>query len=157
MSANISKSLKTQSRPGRTLAILAVLLIGFASLAFIQNDKVKLGLDLRGGTSVTLIPRVSKGGTVSSDAINQAVAIIRQRVNSLGVAESQVSAEGTGNNQEIVISVPGDTGSRIVDLVGETAELRFRQVLADGAGNATTTASSTTSSTTSSAKVSAIS
>ena len=148
MSANISKSLKTQSRPGRTLAILAVLLIGFASLAFIQNDKVKLGLDLRGGTSVTLIPRVSKGGTVSSDAINQAVAIIRQRVNSLGVAESQVSAEGTGNNQEIVISVPGDTGSRIVDLVGETAELRFRQVLADGAGNATTTASSTSSSTT---------
>ena len=138
MSANISKSIKSQSKPGRTLAILAIGLIAFSALAFIQNDKIKLGLDLRGGTSVTLQPRVVKGGTVSSAAIAQAVAIIRQRVNSLGVAESQVTASGTGNNQQIVISVPGDTGSRIVDLVGQTAELRFRQVYANGAGNAKT-------------------
>jgi preprotein translocase subunit SecD len=147
MSANISKSIKSQAKPGRTLAILAIILIAFGALAFIQNDKVKLGLDLRGGTSVTLQPRVVKGGTVSSAAIAQAVAIIRQRVNSLGVAESQVAAQGTGNNQQIVISVPGDTGTRIVDLVGQTAELRFRQVLADGAGNATTTSTSSTSTT----------
>ncbi len=132
MSANISKSLKTSSRPGRTLAIVAVVLIAFGALAFFQNDKVKLGLDLRGGTSVTLQPRVAAGGKVSTAAINQAVSIIRQRVNSLGVAESQVTAQGTGNNQQIVISVPGDTGQHIVDLVGQTAELRFRQVLASG-------------------------
>jgi preprotein translocase subunit SecD len=139
-SANISKSMKSSSRPGRTLAILAVILVAFSALALLQKDKVKLGLDLRGGTSVTLQPRVAAGGTVSTAAINQAVAIIRQRVNSLGVAESSVTAQGTGNNQQIVISVPGTTGSRIVDLVGQTAELRFRQVLASGAGNASTTA-----------------
>jgi len=148
MSANISKSIKSQAKPGRTIAILALILIAFSTLAFIQNDKVKLGLDLRGGTSVTLQPRVAKGGSVSSAAIAQAVAIIRQRVNSLGVAESQVTAQGTGNNQQIVISVPGDTGTRIVDLVGQTAELRFRQVYAVGAGSAKTTATSTTSTST---------
>lgn len=148
MSANISKSIKSQAKPGRTIAILALVLVAFSALAFIQNDKVKLGLDLRGGTSVTLQPRVAKGGSVSSAAIAQAVAIIRQRVNSLGVAESQVTAQGTGNNQQIVISVPGDTGTRIVDLVGQTAELRFRQVYAVGAGSAKTTATSTTSTST---------
>ncbi len=148
MSANISKSIKSQAKPGRTIAILALILIAFSTLAFIQNDKVKLGLDLRGGTSVTLQPRVAKGGSVSSAAIAQAVSIIRQRVNSLGVAESQVTAQGTGNNQQIVISVPGDTGTRIVDLVGQTAELRFRQVYAVGAGSAKTTATSTTSTST---------
>jgi len=148
MSANISKSIKSQAKPGRTLAILAIILVAFSALALIQNDKVKLGLDLRGGTSVTLQPRVAKGGSVSSAAITQAVAIIRQRVNSLGVAESQVTAQGTGNNQQIVISVPGDTGTRIVDLVGQTAELRFRQVYAVGAASAKTTSTSSTSTTT---------
>ena len=148
MSANISKSIKSQAKPGRTLAIVAIILVGFTVLAFFQNDKVKLGLDLRGGTSVTLQPRVTKGGSVSSAAIAQAVAIIRQRVNSLGVAESQVTSQGTGNNQQIVISVPGDTGTRIVDLVGQTAELRFRQVYAVGAGNSHTTSTSSAQSTT---------
>jgi len=82
------------------------------------------------------------GGKVTSAAIDQAVSIIRQRVNSLGVAESEVSAQGSGTNRQIVISVPGDTGDRIVNLVGQTAELRFRQVLASGAGNAKTAATS---------------
>jgi preprotein translocase subunit SecD len=81
---------------------------------------------------VVLQPRISVGqeGKVTNEAIDQAVSIIRQRVNSLGVAESEVSAQGSGTNRQIVISVPGDTGRRVVELVGQTAELRFRQVLA---------------------------
>ena len=81
-------------------------------------------------------PRIAPGdeGKVTSEAIDQAVSIIRQRVNSLGVAESEVAAQGSGTNRQIVISVPGDTGRRVVDLVGQTAELRFRQVLASGPG-----------------------
>jgi preprotein translocase subunit SecD len=107
------------------------------SLVFIQGAKsVRLGLDLRGGTSVTLQPRIAPGdeGKVTSEAIDQAVSIIRQRVNSLGVAESEVAAQGSGTNRQIVISVPGDTGRRVVELVGQTAELRFRQVLASASG-----------------------
>jgi len=111
------------------------------SLVFLQDSKsLQLGLDLRGGTSVTLQPRIAPGeeGSVTSEAIDQAVSIIRQRVDSLGVVESEVTAQGSGTNRQIVISVPGDTGRRVVDLVGQTAELRFRQVLASGSGVPTT-------------------
>jgi len=116
--------------------MLAVILVGLLGTALIQGaDSVRLGLDLRGGTSVTLVPRAStEAGKVTSEAIDQAVAIIRQRVDSVGVAESEVTAQGSGTNRQIVISVPGESGRRVVDLVGQTAELRFRQVLASGSG-----------------------
>ena len=132
-----NKPIKTTSRPARTLAILGLVLVAMVSLVFIQGStSVRLGLDLRGGTSVTLQPRIAPGdeGKVTSEAIDQAVSIIRQRVNSLGVAESEVAAQGSGTNRQIVISVPGDTGRRVVELVGQTAELRFRQVLASASG-----------------------
>lgn len=131
-----TKPVKTTARPARSLAILALVLITLTGLAFIQSaTAVRLGLDLRGGTSVTLQPRIAPGenGKVTNEAIDQAVSIIRQRVNSLGVAESEVAAQGSGTNRQIVISVPGDTGRRVVELVGQTAELRFRQVLATAA------------------------
>ena len=136
-----NKPLKKDARPGRTLAILALVLIAMTSLVFIQGaTSIRLGLDLRGGTSVTLQPRIAPGdeGKITSESIDQAVSIIRQRVNSLGVAESEVSAQGSGTNRQIVISVPGDTGRRVVELVGQTAELRFRQVLASTSGIPTT-------------------
>ena len=123
-----------KSNPSRTLTLTVGLTALLAAVAvLIGATSLNLGLDLQGGTSVTLQPRLQPGqsGTVSPEAINQAVAIIRQRVDSLGVAESEVTAQGTGNNRQIVISVPGQTGRRIVDLVGQTAELRFRQVIAE--------------------------
>jgi preprotein translocase subunit SecD len=126
-----------------------IILAGLAGTALIQGaTSVRLGLDLRGGTSVTLQPRASNDANrITSESIDQAVEIIRQRVNSLGVAESEVTAQGSGTNRQIVISVPGDSGRRVVDLVGQTAELRFRQVLAEssglgGAGTDTATPSS---------------
>ena len=133
-----TKAVKTASRPERSLALLALALVVLIALAFLQSaTAVRLGLDLRGGTSVTLQPRIAPGesGKVTNEAIDQAVSIIRQRVNSLGVAESEVAAQGSGTNRQIVISVPGDTGRRVVELVGQTAELRFRQVLASAPGS----------------------
>ena len=153
MSANISKATKKPAKSGRTLALLAVILIAFGAVAIFQGDtKLKLGLDLRGGTSVTLAPKVAAGGKVDKSAVDQAVAIIRQRVNSLGVAESEVSSQSNG---DIIVSVPGNSSSRVVDLVGATAQLRFRQVLSVGSGNATTssTSSATTTTTTGGKKV----
>lgn len=148
MSAN--KIANTQSRAARTISILLLTILAFTGIAFVTGaTSFKLGLDLQGGTSVTLQPRIEQGqvGKVTTESIDQAVAIIRQRVNSLGVAESEVSAQGTGVNRQIVISVPGETGRRIVDLVGQTAELRFRPVLAVGAANATSANSDTATAT----------
>jgi preprotein translocase subunit SecD len=131
-----TKNVKSSGRPARSLAFLALIIVGLLATALLQSaTSVRLGLDLRGGTSVTLQPRASNDSNkVTSEAIDQAVSIIRQRVNSLGVAESEVTAQGSGTNRQIVISVPGDSGRRVVDLVGQTAELRFRQVLATAAG-----------------------
>ena len=132
-----TKPVKSTGRPGRTLAILTGAFVLLIAAVFIQGaTAVRLGLDLRGGTSVTLQPRLSAGetGKVTSEAIDQAVSIIRQRVNSLGVAESEVASQGSGTNRQIVISVPGDSGRRVIELVGQTAELRFRQVLAENSG-----------------------
>ena len=123
------------SRPGRSLIALLLIFVALGASIFIQGaTEVRLGLDLRGGTSVILQPRISAGqeGKVTNESIDQAVNIIRQRVNSLGVAESEVVAQGSGTNRQILISVPGESGERVVDLVGQTAELRFRQVLATG-------------------------
>ena len=141
-----TKPVKTTGRPVRALAILAALMVALLATALIQGaTSVRLGLDLRGGTSVTLQPRASnESNKITSEAIDQAVSIIRQRVNSLGVAESEVTAQGSGTNRQIVISVPGDSGRRVVDLVGQTAELRFRQVLAESSALGGTAASAAT-------------
>ena len=57
-----NKPVKTAARPGRSLAILALVIIAMTSLVFIQGaTSVRLGLDLRGGTSVTLQPRIVPG------------------------------------------------------------------------------------------------
>lgn len=127
--------IKNAGNPYRPLAILTILILVLLGTAIVQGaSAIRLGLDLRGGTSVTLQPRASNDiNKVTSESIDQAVSIIRQRVDSLGVAESEVTAQGSGSDRQILISVPGDSGRRVVDLVGQTAELRFRQVLAEAA------------------------
>jgi preprotein translocase subunit SecD len=144
------------ARPGRTIAVLAVLTaliygaiffaapdsIGKHELTLAEKYQPRLGLDLEGGTSVILTPRLTKGsGSVPKDSLNQAVSIIRNRVDSFGVAESEVTT--AGNN--IVISIPGKQDKNILATVQQTAELRFRQVLVSGAGSATPVPSATPS------------
>ncbi|MCK9895500.1 protein translocase subunit SecD [Frankia sp. AgB32] len=120
-SARVSAGSSDWTRLG-VLAALAAVLYGLMALT--GNWTPRLGLDLQGGTSVILTPKAISGSHVDSGAINQAVDIIRQRVDGLGVAESEVHR--TGN--QIEISVPGRGRNDVVDLVGQTAELRFREV-----------------------------
>lgn len=118
----------TAPNPTRALVVTAVLLIAFAGAMFLRGATTpELGLDLQGGTSVTLVPK--PGSKVTEENLGQAVEIIRQRVDAFGVAESEVATEGEGN---IIISVPGKSREDLVRLVGQTARLRFRQVLQAG-------------------------
>jgi preprotein translocase subunit SecD len=95
-------------------AFLAVLGLGYKPL---------LGLDLQGGVSVVLQP----ANEVDSDQLDQAIDIIRSRVDALGVAEPDISRQG----DTILVQLPGvDNQTRALDLVGQTAELRFRPVCA---------------------------
>jgi preprotein translocase subunit SecD len=95
-----------------------------------ERHTPKLGLDLRGGTQVILSPSVAAGETLSQDQLNQTVAIIRQRVDGFGVAESEVTIQGTGNGAKIIVTIPGETSRTVVDQLKTTAQLNFRPVLA---------------------------
>jgi preprotein translocase subunit SecD len=90
-----------------------------------------LGLDLRGGTEVTLTAHPIAGGSVTKGALNQAVDIIRQRANGLGVGGADVNTQGSDN---IVVSVPGKGHDTVVKQIGQTALLRFRQAEAITSG-----------------------
>lgn len=126
-------------RPGRQLAVLGFifvvlyLLVFFAGASGSWKDRLepKLGLDLIGGTRVTLEATNSVDGKPpTAENLEEAREIIESRVNAFGVAEAEVVTEG---NRNIVISLPGE--NRNLDDVGEAAELRFRKVLKAASGS----------------------
>ncbi|WP_028476653.1 protein translocase subunit SecD [Nocardia sp. CNY236] len=113
--------------PLRLLGGFAVLLIAVYALVFFTGDKSptpKLGIDLQGGTRVTLSPRTPDGSTPSQDSLDKARQIIGNRVNGLGVSGSEVVIDG----DTIVITVPGDDGQQARALA-TTAKLYIRPVL----------------------------
>ncbi len=119
------------SKPGRSLIALAVLLIGSAVWAFWPgtDSSVRLGLDLQGGTQVIMVPQpVVEGTEITEEQLAQSVEIIRARVDGLGVAEAEVTTQGSGDSTAIVVSVPGVGQERVVELVQRTALLNFRPV-----------------------------
>ncbi|NKB93783.1 MAG: protein translocase subunit SecD [Candidatus Nanopelagicales bacterium] len=119
------------SKPGRLLIALIVLLLGGVVWAFWPgtDSSVRLGLDLQGGTQVILVPQpVVEGTEITEEQLAQTVEIIRARVDGLGVAEAEVTTQGSGNSAAIVVSVPGLGQDRVVELVQRTALLNFRPV-----------------------------
>jgi preprotein translocase subunit SecD len=136
------------TNPERTLAILGfvVLLLGIWTFWPGQSHVPKLGLDLRGGTQVILTPTANQGGqVVTDDQLKQAVEIIRQRVDGFGVAESEVTTQGSGQNASIIVSIPGVTDSAVLNTLATTAKLDFRPVLLEAVGGVTPTATPTPS------------
>jgi len=134
------------TNPGRTLAILGlvVLVLGVWTFWPGQSRTPKLGLDLSGGTQVILTPTASQGGQqVSDDQLKQAVEIIRQRVDGFGVAESEVTTQGSGQNASIIVSIPGKTNSAILNSLATTAKLDMRPVLEEAVGGVAPVASPT--------------
>jgi preprotein translocase subunit SecD len=130
----------TTSRPGRLLAALAVLivvlLIGILGGSLFQpahwgsRFKVGRGLDISSGTTIAL-KAVTPSHTKTSSAqmasdLSLAQSIMNSRINGAGFNGASVTTEGTNL---INVSVPGKTSNQVEQLVGTTAQLRFRQVL----------------------------
>lgn len=105
----------------RSLIAFLVISVGAFVAVLVAGYKPLLGLDLQGGVSVVLQP----ANDVPGDQLDQAIEIIRSRVDALGVAEPDISRQG----DTILVQLPGvENQSRALDLVGQTAELRFRPV-----------------------------
>ena len=105
------------------------MLSGEKKATFIPN----LALDLSGGTQIILTPIVQKGQDVKPEQLSQAVDVIRQRVDSTGVSESQINT--SGNN--IVVSIPGNPDKNTLALIKSSAKLEFRPVLVASSGTKT--------------------
>ncbi|QNV38960.1 protein translocase subunit SecD [Rothia amarae] len=114
-------------------ALIIVLCAGVFGSTFSGGSwGTKLALDLSGGTQMVLSPQVvgSESDTVNSDQLNQAVEIIRQRVDGAGVSEAEVS---TQSNKNVVVSVPGNLDAKTRELIQASAQMDFRPVLVSAA------------------------
>jgi preprotein translocase subunit SecD len=125
------------SRPGRPLAVLGALIVvlfllivgsnAFQPASWAHKDfKVSLGLDLTSGTTVSLTAVAPHHTIPKATEMQQALAIMQSRVYGAGYTNAQVVQQG---NNVITVSVPGAAAQQVVNLVGQTAQLRFRQVL----------------------------
>jgi len=114
-------------QPYRYMAVFFAAMIGVYLLVFLTGDKQaspKLGIDLQGGTRVTLTARTPDGSKPTREALDQAQQIIAARVNGLGVSGSEVVIDG----DNLVITVPGNDGTQARSL-GQTARLYIRPVV----------------------------
>lgn len=123
--------IEEKPRPGLRfvwLSIIAALLLGIIAGGVVWSDATttpKLALDLEGGTSIILEPQVSKDTDISKEQLDQAVSIIRQRVDSTGVSEAEITTQGDRN---IIVNLPGNPDEETRNLVRSSAQLVFRRV-----------------------------
>lgn len=111
------------------LSIVAVfLLIGTIwAFKFAFDMQPRLGLDLKGGTSLIYEAKPAKGKSLDSGVLAKTVEKMRERVDSLGVTEPEITTQGTSN---VVVQLPGiHDPERAKSIVGQTAQLQFRLVL----------------------------
>ena len=130
---------KARTRGGRALIWLVVLIAGLIGVNFSAVQwgggswAPSLALDLEGGTQIVLEPQVAEGASVTQEQLDQAVAIIRQRVDASGVSEAEITTQG---GQNIVVALPGEPDAATMQRIQASAKMEFRPVLQSAAANA---------------------
>ncbi|MCL6668619.1 MULTISPECIES: protein translocase subunit SecD [Streptomyces] len=142
------RSASAQSKPGRSLALILIAIVALTAGMFASgNTTPRLGIDLAGGTSITLraVPEKGQESAINKTNMNTAVDIMNRRVNGLGVSEAEVQTQGDRN---IIVNIPKGTNSKEArQQVGTTAKLYFRPVLATEVSGGSATASPSPSAT----------
>lgn len=146
-------------RAWRSLAWLGVITAGLAGIlgfgvAFQGASWApKLALDLEGGTQIVLGAQLESGQVVTQEQLDQAVSIIRDRIDAAGVSEAEVTTQGDRN---IVVAIPGEPDEQTLARIQSSAKLEFRPVIftdvaatsaADNTSDSTATPSATDSAT----------
>ncbi|MFJ1899631.1 MULTISPECIES: protein translocase subunit SecD [unclassified Streptomyces] len=127
-----------QGRPGRALALILIAMVALTGGMFLADQPTpRLGIDLAGGTSITLEAKAEPGqeSAINKTNMDTAVQIMERRVNGLGVSEAEVQTQGKSN---IIVNIPKGTNSaQARQQVGTTAKLYFRPVLTVAEGTPT--------------------
>ncbi|MFF8916587.1 protein translocase subunit SecD [Streptomyces sp. NPDC015032] len=135
-----------QGRPGRSLALILIAMVALTGGMFLADQPApRLGIDLAGGTSITLEAKSEPGqeSAINKTNMDTAVQIMERRVNGLGVSEAEVQTQGDRN---IIVNIPKGTNSaQAREQVGTTAKLYFRPVLTVAQGTPTPTPDATSS------------
>ena len=134
-----SPAVKRAWRSLTTLLVIIVALIGVIAIGVWRGGATwtpKLALDLQGGTQIILAPKLADGQSVSGEQLQQAVEIIRQRVDASGVSEAEITTQGS---QNISVSIPGKADDATLQRIEASAKLDFRPVLFLGANTGTAT------------------
>ena len=130
-----SNTVKSARKSLSWLLAILVGLTGLIAVGSLSDENAsftpKLALDLQGGTQVILSPLLLDGDAVTPEQLDQAVSIIRQRVDASGVSESQVITQGDRN---IIVSIPGVPDENTLALIKASAKLEFRAVLVTSVG-----------------------
>ncbi|QNE46903.1 protein translocase subunit SecD [Glaciihabitans sp. INWT7] len=121
----------------RSLTWLLIIVAGLAGLngyaaIFAGGSWLpKLALDLEGGTQIILTPQVANGAAnPTTEQLDQAVSIIRQRIDASGVSEAEINTQGSSN---VVVSLPGTPDQATINRIESSAKLEFRAVLVSDA------------------------
>ncbi len=119
------------SKPWRSLALILIAIVALTGGMFASGHTTpRLGIDLAGGTSITLaaVPEAGQESAINKTNMDTAVSIMERRVNGLGVSEAEVQTQGDRN---IIVNIPKGTNSEQArEQVGTTAKLYFRPVIA---------------------------
>ncbi|MCL2503389.1 MAG: protein translocase subunit SecD [Coriobacteriia bacterium] len=106
------------------LAITLVLVIGSVVLAWPPDEKITQGLDIKGGLSVILTAESTS--TVTAADMQRAVAIVNNRVDSLGALEASIQRQGSDS---ILVQIPGIADpEEALKVLGSTGQLEFVSV-----------------------------
>ncbi|GAA1736811.1 protein translocase subunit SecD [Isoptericola hypogeus] len=138
-----------RSRPVRTLVVFTILTIVVPFLVlgagvFFDPKSADnpdgasfapgLALDLQGGTQIVLTPTSTDGSEVTDETVSESINVIRQRIDSSGVTEAEITSQGSN---QIVVGIPGEVDQATIDLVSQPAQMRFRPVLTYAMGTPT--------------------
>ena len=113
----------------KLIALIVVIVGGFAAFVSPLAYSIRQGLDLQGGTHVVLEGVDTPQAAVNEDAMQRVVKIIEKRVNELGLTEPLIQREG---ERRIIVELPGiKDPDKAIQILGKTAMLEFK----DEAGN----------------------
>ncbi len=116
---------------GAKISSLSVVAAAVAGIIYtiVAGNQPLLGLDLQGGVSVVLEPTSASGENVTDESLDLTVELLRGRIDEIGVAEPEISRQGTN----IVVALPGvvEDQEQALARLQQTAELRFRPVIFD--------------------------
>ncbi|NTV40306.1 MAG: protein translocase subunit SecD, partial [Demequinaceae bacterium] len=115
------------------LILFGLLTVGVATDAKGAQWTPGLGLDLKGGKQIILRAVTTDGSEITQSDMNQAVSIIRKRVDASGTSEAEITTQGSLN---ILVSLPGTPDEETLELVRKSAQLQFRPVLAEAQSGA---------------------